>query len=200
MFTTSLTLLGRLGCPSDAQAWGEFVSLYAPLLRSWARPHCDQDADAEDVVQEVLGVVARRITEFAHNARMGAFRAWIKAIAANKLGDYLRTRARQPAPAHLLLELEGPSGELSREWDRQHAHHLAHALIDRIRPDFTPTTFEAFRRVMLLGEATAEAARALGLSANAVLIAKSRVLSRLRAELAVWGGHDFPERAGAADQ
>jgi RNA polymerase sigma-70 factor (ECF subfamily) len=130
MFTTSLTLIGRLRKPADADAWAQFVALYAPLLRAWVRPLCGQDADADDVIQEVLVVVVRRLPEFAHNRRMGAFRTWLKTVAANKLGDYLRSEDRRPAgaPDIVLAQLADPSSELSREWDRQHARHLAHAL------------------------------------------------------------------------
>jgi RNA polymerase sigma-70 factor (ECF subfamily) len=188
VFTTSFTLIGRLREPADAEAWAHFVALYAPLLRAWARPHCAQEADADDVVQEVLVVVVRRLPEFAHNRRMGAFRAWLKTIAANKLGDHLRSDARRPAgsPDLILAQLADPSSGLSREWDRQHARHLAHALLQSIQGEFEPATWEAFRRVTILDEPTASVAAALGKTANAVMIARSRVLARLREELAAW--------------
>jgi RNA polymerase sigma factor (sigma-70 family) len=123
VFTTSLTLIGRLREPADAEAWAHFVALYAPLLRAWVRPLCGQDADADDVIQEVLVVVVRRLPAFAHSRRIGAFRTWLKAVAANKLGDHLRADARRPAcaPDFVLAQLADPSSALSREWDRQHA-------------------------------------------------------------------------------
>jgi RNA polymerase sigma factor (sigma-70 family) len=189
MFTTSLTLIGRLRDSNDAEAWGHFVVLYAPLLRAWVRPHCAQESDADDVLQEVFTVVAGKLPEFAHNRRMGAFRRWIKHITSNKLGDYLRSRSRRTGTSSsdsLLEQLADPSSELSREWDRQHARYLAHALLQRIEHQFEPATWEAFHRVMMLGEPTASVAKALGLTANAVMIAKSRILARLREEMAAW--------------
>jgi RNA polymerase sigma-70 factor, ECF subfamily len=188
MFTTSLTLIGRLREPSDAEAWAQFVALYAPLLRAWVCPFCGQDADADDVIQEVLVVVVRRLPEFAHSRRMGAFRTWLKAVATNKLGDYLRSASRRPAgsPDLVLAQLADPSSELSREWDRQHARHLTQALLQKIRGEFEPATWEAFRRVTMQDEPTAAVAAALGKTANAVMIARSRVLARLRQELAAW--------------
>src|SRR4051812_17860030 len=75
MFTTSLTLLERLRDPRDGAAWAELVRMYTPLVRSWLRPHCRQDADADDLTQEVLAVLARKVADFDHNRRMGAFRA-----------------------------------------------------------------------------------------------------------------------------
>jgi RNA polymerase sigma-70 factor, ECF subfamily len=188
VFTTSLTLIGRLREPADAEAWAQFVALYAPLLRAWVRPLCGQDADADDVLQEVLVVVVRRLPEFAHSRRMGAFRTWLKAVAANKLSDHLRADARRPAgaPDRVLAQLADPSSALSREWDRQHARHLTQALLQSIRHAFEPATWDAFHRVTMRGEPTAAVAAALSMTANAVMIAKSRVLARLRQELAAW--------------
>ncbi len=192
MFTTSLTLLERLRDPRDEAAWRQLVALYTPLLRSWLRPYCAQDADADDLTQDVLTVLAQKVPEFAHNRRMGAFRTWLRTITANKLGDYLRAaRRRAPAgaadgQAAVLEQLEDPSSDLSRLWDRQHDEHVARALLALIRPDFAPTTWEAFQRLVVEGQATVEVAAALNLTPNAVLIAKSRVLARLRQELRCW--------------
>ena len=106
MFTTSLTLIGRLREPADADAWAQFVALYAPLLRAWVRPLCGQDADADDVIQEVLVVVVRRLPEFAHSRRMGAFRTWLKAVAKNKLGaDVGRSRVLHSCPSGQFCKL-----------------------------------------------------------------------------------------------
>ncbi len=192
MFTTSLSLLERLRDPRDEAAWRQLVTLYTPLLRAWLRPHCAQEADADDLTQEVLAVLAQKVPAFAHNRRMGAFRTWLRKVAANKLGDYLRAARRQvpegaaDGPAPVLEQLEDPASDLSRRWDRQHDQHVAQALLALIRPDFSPTTWEAFQRLVVEGQATAEVAAALGLTPNAVLIAKSRVLARLRQELRCW--------------
>ena len=96
------------------------------------------------------------------------------------------TAIHELPPEFVLAQLEDPSSELSREWDRQHARHLAHALLQRIQHEFEPSTWDAFRRVMMQGEPTACVAAALGMTPNAVMIAKSRVLARLREELAAW--------------
>ena len=84
----------------------------------------------------------------------------------------------------LLAELEDDGGRLSRLWDREHDEHVARQLLRRVEVDFAPATWRAFRRQVIDGVAAAAAAAELGLSLNAVLIAKSRVLSRLRQEAA----------------
>jgi RNA polymerase sigma-70 factor (ECF subfamily) len=53
-----------------------------------------------------------------------------------------------------------------------------------VQGDFTPATWEAFRRHVMEGEPAVEVAKALDLKLNSVLLAKSRVLKRVRQELA----------------
>jgi RNA polymerase sigma-70 factor (ECF subfamily) len=57
-------------------------------------------------------------------------------------------------------------------------------LISAIETDFSSATWLAFRRSALDGQPVASVAAELGVSENAVLLAKSRVLKRLRAEAA----------------
>ena len=71
---------------------------------------------------------------------------------------------------------------LAREWDLDHDRHVFRKLQTVVQPDFTPTTWEAFRRFALDGLPAAEVAEDLGLTVNAVLQAKSRILKRLREE------------------
>src|SRR5262249_44086857 len=92
-------------------------------------------------------------------------------------------RARPgPGAGSALEQLSDPDAALSRLWDEQHDRHVLHALMELVRPDFTEATWGAFRRGALHREPARRPAPAPGVSVNAVLIAKSRVLSRLRQE------------------
>ncbi len=184
MYTTSLTLLERLRDRKDVGAWRLLLDLYTPLIQRWFRTAGLQAADIDDLTQEVLTVVTRRMPEFTRSHR-GAFRGWLKTIAVHKLGDHRRNGRNLGLilADWRLAELEDSAGELSREWDRQHDEHIARQLLDWLKAEFTTTTWEAFRLAVLQDQPTAAVAQELGMSANAVLIAKSRVLSRLRREL-----------------
>jgi RNA polymerase sigma-70 factor (ECF subfamily) len=83
-----------------------------------------------------------------------------------------------------LDELESPASALSQHWDREHDEYVATSLLRRVQGDFAPATWQAFRRHVLEGESAVRVALELGLSLNSVLLAKSRVLKRLRQELA----------------
>ena len=64
MLTTSPTLLNRLRQPSEPEAWARFVNLYTPLLLSWAGRQGFQEADARDLVQEVLVKLVRALPTY----------------------------------------------------------------------------------------------------------------------------------------
>jgi RNA polymerase sigma-70 factor (ECF subfamily) len=181
MDETSASLLDRLAAgPSDAD-WRRLYDLYAPLLRGWAARAGVPAADADDLVQEVMLAVHRDVGRFDRRGP-GAFRAWLWRVLANRLREHARRRPADPATPARLAELEDADGRLSRLWDREHDAHVARQLLARAESDFAPATWAAFRRQVLDGEPAAAVAAELGLSVNAVLIAKSRVLRRLRAE------------------
>jgi RNA polymerase sigma-70 factor (ECF subfamily) len=185
---TSVSLLERLaGAPTDDD-WRRLLELYQPLLRAWMARAGVPSADADDLVQEVLLVVFRKVGGFEWRGP-GAFRGWLRTILTHRVRDYFRACRYRPTATgdsdflRALEELESPDSALSHLWDREHDEHVAAALLRRVRGDFAPATWEAFRRHALEGEPAAGVAEDLGLSLNSVLLAKSRVLKRLRQEL-----------------
>jgi RNA polymerase sigma-70 factor (ECF subfamily) len=186
---TSVSLLERLtGAPTEDD-WRRLDELYQPLLRAWMLRAGVGASDVEDLVQDVLLVVFREIAGFKRRGQ-GAFRAWLRTILANRVRDYFRGQKYRPTATggsdflRRLDELKSPDSALSRLWDREHDEHVAAALMQRVQGDFAPATWQAFRRHALEGEPAVQVAAALGLSLNSVLLAKSRVLKRLRQELA----------------
>ncbi len=184
---TSITFLDRLRLQPDAEAWHRFVDIYAPLIRGWLRRYCVAEQDAEDLTQEVMTVMIRQFPSFEHNHRSGAFRNWLRTVTVNQLRALWRTRRKEAngdsGVMRMLDQLADPASSLSKLWDQQHDQHVAAKLMELIRPQFEPTTWQAFRRVAVDGDKANVVAQELGMSVNAVLLAKLRVLSRLRQEL-----------------
>lgn len=177
---TSMSLLDQAR-EGRAEAWERLVALYTPILEKWLTTAGLQSADRDDLTQRVLEILVRQLSSFEHNGRPGAFRAWLRGITVNFLREFWRSRP-QPGSEGQLEQLTDPQAELSRLWDEQHDRHILHALMELVRPEFQATTWEAFRSLALDGKPARVVADELGLSANAVLIAKSRVLARLRRE------------------
>src|SRR5262245_50351726 len=178
--TTSLSLLDRLRDPADGEAWARMTRVYTGLLKAWFAAAGLQPADRDDLTQDALVIVLRRVPEFEHCGRPGGFRAWLRGIATNLLREHWRARPAAQADS-VLVELVEPGSGLSRAWDAEHERHVLAGLVDLVQPEFTESTWQAFRRTGLDGEPALRVAEELGLSVNAVLIAKSRVLARLRA-------------------
>lgn len=189
MLETSPSLLERLRTGPDADAWRRLVDLYTPLLHAWLRCYAIQQSDADDLVQEVLSTLVRELPTFRYDPERGAFRSWLRTILVHRLQGFYRTRQAHPQPAggsdeaRHLEQLADPHSDLSRLWNEEHDRHIVHRLLHAIQPDFEPATWRAFQRVSLDGIKPAVVAAELGMSVNAVFIAKSRVLRRLRREM-----------------
>ena len=185
--STPVSLFNRLkAAKPDAAEWQRLQDLYLPLVRAWLSRIPSLGGDVDDVAQEVLIVVIRALPHF-ERAREGSFRTWLRRVTANCVRTFAKRRGRRPViAAHddidiILDQLEDPDSSMSREWDRQHDQHVVQKLLASIQQDFNPTTWEAFRRFALEGELARVVAAELGISENAVLLAKYRVFQRLRA-------------------
>ena len=189
MNTTSASLLERLQQPAPAAAdWKRFHDLYLPLLRNWLTRTPGLGDESEDVVQEVLIVVFNKVPEFRRQ-REGSFRTWLRKVTANRVRTWWRTRQRRPLvgvdPTDLFLsQLEDPTSQLSRRWDQEHDRHIFEKLLTAVKPDFEETTWKAFQLFAIENRKAYDVADELGISQNAVLLAKSRILKRLREESA----------------
>jgi len=188
MDLTSRSLLQRVQSSSEQESWDRLTSIYTPVLQRWLRQYELQSSDADDLIQDVLSVVARDVKSFEHNGRRGAFRNWLKTILINRLRNFWRSRNYRPVAGggsdyqlHL-QQLEDPASAVSAVWDREHDQMVLARLWAMIEPRFSEKTCSAFRRQVMDGLSAAEAAEELDMSVNAVLIAKSRVLKELRRE------------------
>lgn len=183
---TSLTLLERLQRRPTEADWERLYAMYGPLIRRWVLAALGPLGEASDIAQEVMLAVIRDIPEFEHRGG-GSFRGWLRGIAANRLREHYRARDRMPAAARsraddFLDRLADPVDRLAAEWDLEHDRCVLRELLGIVENDFESATFNAFRLVVLGGRRPSDVAAETGLSLNAVLLAKSRVLKRLRLE------------------
>jgi RNA polymerase sigma-70 factor (ECF subfamily) len=184
---TSDSLLDRLKVARpDASDWKRFEVLYVPLIRRWVSRIPGLGGDVDDVTQEVLLVLVRELPRFERQ-RSGSFRAWLRQVTVNRVRVYRRQRAGQPAvvgdKADTFLDQVADSNSLlAQQFDEEHDRHVYDALLSAVRPDFHQSTWDAFQQFAVKGRPAGDVARELGLTVNAVVKAKARVLSRLRQE------------------
>ena len=190
MHETSLSLLERIRHSPENEGWNRLADLYAPLVRVWLRRYDVQDSDASDLVQEVLVSASRELGTFEHCGQQGAFRGWLKAILINRLRKFWRARDRRPEARGdsdidaRIAQLDDPASEMSQIWNREHDQYVLRQLLTLAEPHFEPNTWKAFYRVALEGAKPDVVAREMEISLNAVCLAKSRVIRRLRQEAA----------------
>jgi RNA polymerase sigma-70 factor, ECF subfamily len=180
--STSVSLLRRLQSAQDAAAWERFVDLYTPIVFRWARRAGFQQAEASDLVQDVLMQLLRSLPSFGFDPQKGRFRSWLKTVVLNSARDLMAQRRPDPVdPQVLALEPVDPPDFWDEEYDR--------LLFDRalvvMRTEFEETTWRACWEHLTSGRSAREIGAELGLSEAAVFTAKSRVLNRLRQELQV---------------
>jgi len=184
---TRPSLLVRIRDPQDAESWRAFVELYTPPVLRYCRLRGLQDADAADVTQEVMAQVARSMRSFQYSPERGRFRDWLGTIARRKVNRHLTKKNLGTAGAGggLVLEaLDNPRAvEADVEWSAEFNAQILRAALDRVRPLFGTATWAAFASVWLENRSAAETASALGVTLEAVYVAKSKVLKRLEQEV-----------------
>lgn len=183
MNRTPASLLERLRQPDPPpETWARLVELFTPLLFHWARQVGMQEADAADLVQDVFALLLEKLPEFNYDPGR-SFHAWLRTVTLNKWRDSMKQRNRQPAgDAGLLAAVANPNGP-EGFWEAEYCHHLVGRALALMKAEFQPTTWRACWAFVVEGKPASEVAANLGISENAVYVAKSRVLRRLRLEL-----------------
>ena len=189
--TTRASLLVRLRDGQDHDAWRQFVELYAPVVYAFARRRGLQDADAADLMQDVMRSVARNAPRMEYDPKRGTFRGWLYTVTRNKIYNFLNGQRHRPrgtgdTDAHERLDAtparddgEGPDAD----WEKEYQRRLSARAMERVRGEFQPATWQAFWQTAVEGKAAAEVGAGLKMSPGAVYVAKSRVLARLRDEV-----------------
>jgi RNA polymerase sigma-70 factor (ECF subfamily) len=177
MDPTPVSLLERLR-NADPEAWGRFVELYTPLLFSWARKLGLQEADAADLVQDVLLLLLRKLPTFAYD-RHQRFRGWLWTVVRNRWA----TVKRQAAPP-VSLAVDVAEGDAAVEVEEnEYRGYLIGRALRLMQAEFQPTTWQAFWQSAVCDRPAAEVGAELGMTVAAVYTARSRVLRRLRQDL-----------------
>jgi RNA polymerase sigma-70 factor (ECF subfamily) len=186
---TRPSLLVRLRGPRDEQAWAEFSAIYAPLVDSLARQKGLQEADAADLVQEVLRTVAAAIERQMFDPARGSFRAWLFRIARNLMVNFLISQRRQPRGSgdtdmqQLLEAWPAQDAEDSALFDAEYKRQLLYWAAEQLRGEFTERNWQAFWQTGVEGRSAREVAAALGTTVGTVYHYKSRVMARLRRKI-----------------
>ena len=191
---TRASLLSRAR-QRESQAWHDLVDLYGPLIAHWCqRSGLDHHASA-DCVQQTFAAVLRSLSSYQPRKSSGAFRSWLWTIAANKIRDHRRSEHRETGgvggstalQALQRVPMEQDAGdELDVDVEPVAPEQLGALLtraMEQIYDEFTPRTWEIFRRAVVEQMTTSVVATEFAVTSAAVRQIRSRVLRRLRQQL-----------------
>ena len=185
---TRASLLVQLRDGTNQVAWREFMNLYGPVVYGFARRRGLQDADAADLMQDVMRSVSAAIGRLDYNRDQGTFRGWLFTITRNKVFSFLSSRRTRPQASgdtstNRLLETHPDASDGSEVWEAEYQRRLAALAMERVKGEFQDKTWRAFWLTAVEGQSASDVAGQIGLSAGAIYVARSRVLARLRAEV-----------------
>ncbi|HVX09974.1 MAG TPA: sigma-70 family RNA polymerase sigma factor [Pirellulales bacterium] len=187
----SSSLLNRL-IEHDSEAWKRIVRLYYPTVRAWGQRGMLQPEDAADVAQEVFHALARNIGRFRREGGQNSFRGWLYGITQRQLMAHQRRQKTEPTAtggsealqwfADVPEDDSVADGSNSSSVVPGERAELLHRSLKLLREGVAERTWQAFWRAAVEGHAAADIAADLGMSINAVYVAKARLLGRLREE------------------
>ena len=182
---TRASLLVQLQAGVDHDAWQEFVAIYRPIIYRLARKRGLQDADAQDLSQQVLVSIAGSIAQWHPHNESARFRHWLRRVARNAISNALTRRPRDLATGGTSIQgvLEGRAEEesdLSREIELEHRRELFLRAATTVRTDVSDDTWQVFQLAVIEGLLIEEVAMRMNKSVGAAYAARGRVMNRLR--------------------
>ncbi len=168
----------------DCHAFRRIVGLYAGLVYHWCRKSGLSPEDAEDVGQQVFMTVSKNLQSFRRVRPVDSFRAWIRVITRSRIADHFRWK--QCRPNEYCSEKQIAVARVNDEDGLECLHEDTIVLYDQavklMQSEFSEQDCTAFLLLVVEGMPPSDVGKQLGVSANSVYIAKSRILKRLRAE------------------
>jgi RNA polymerase sigma-70 factor (ECF subfamily) len=199
---TRHSLLARLKDWDDQTSWREFFDTYWKLIYAVARKAGLSDAEAQDVVQETVLTVAKKVKDFKAQPA-GSFKGWLLTITRRRIADQFEKRGKVGQASRLSGAGETPallsddatrtatiervpdpaSFDLDACWEEQWQQRLLDAAAERVKNQVSPKQFQMFELSVLREWPVRKVAQTLGASAAQVYLARHRVGRLMKTEL-----------------
>lgn len=192
---TRASLLERLRDWDDQAGWREFFERYWRLVYNVARKAGLADAEAQDIVQETLLSVAKKMPGFRYDPTLGSFKGWLLLIVRSRIVDHRRRRAARPqlegTPASdddrdtaFIERLPASEGDdMDRVWQEEWERSILDTALERVKATVAARQFLVFQMTTAQGIPASAVARSLGLNVAQVYLARHRVARAIRSEV-----------------
>ena len=183
---TRRSLLTRLKNWDDHKGWQEFMDKYGRFIFGMARKSGFTIEEAEDIVQDVLVSVAKKMPEFRYQGEKGSFKAWLVMIVKSRVIDHLRKKYRrlpaagvpegEPDETRVEERIAQQEDALSHEtaWMTEWETYVLETALSRVKEHLPAKHFLAFRMCSVQEKSPGEVAKALGLSLPNVYLIRHR--------------------------
>ena len=198
LIPTRATLLQRLKNWQDQASWQDFFDTYWRLIYNVARKSGLTETESQDVVQETMVSVAKKMPGFKYDPQIGAFKTWLLNLTRWRITDQIRKResivvARSDKEAALsasdFSEVMDPNGQLLEKiWQTEWEDNLLEAAIARAKKRLDPKNYQIFDLHVNRAWEPARVAAALAVSVDQVYLAKHRVTEIIK---------ELPAKVGA---
>ncbi len=198
-YPTRPSLLERVKNTHDEESWQQFHDIYRKLIFGFAMKAGLTEDEAQEVVQETLIAAAKHLPDFRYDPKVCSFKTWLLNLSNWRVQDQFRKRQAPSAPhlhpAHpgstddasrtsTINRIVDPAGiELEALWDKEWKEALMEAALARVKARVDLKQWQIFDLYVLKEWSVKEVARALGVSAGRVYLAKHRVSALVKKEL-----------------
>lgn len=194
LIPTRSTLLARLKDLGDERSWADFYETYRRLIWRCAREAGLAEAEAEDVVQETVIAVARRMPSFHYDPADCSFKTWLYLVVRGRIADHYRRRGRrvviaEPSPDEgtgtgLLEQIPDPASlQPDAAWEEEWEQVILAEALKRVRTQVKPEHFQLYNYHVIQGHSVEETTAHLQTNRAKVYMAKLRVGRLLKKEL-----------------
>lgn len=182
---TRESLLVQIRSPANREAWDQFAQIYRPVIYRLARHRGLQDADAQDLAQQVLMAVASAIGSWERANESVRFRHWLRRVARNAIVNALSRRPQDRGAGgtsvqELLLEEASVDRESDSQIELEYRRELYLRAARVVRGDVEPETWRAFELTVIENQTIDAAAALLNKPVGTIYAARSRIMRRLR--------------------
>ena len=194
LIPTRATLLHRLKDWQDQSSWQDFFDTYWKLIYSFSLKSGLTEAESQDVVQETMVAVAKRMPSFNYDPALGSFKYWLLQLTRWRVADQFRKRGQitnnsvsaddPESDVTLLDKLEDPASEtLDKLWETQWEENLLEAAKTRVKRRVEPRLFQIYDLSVRKEWPPDKVAAALEVPIAQVYLAKHRVADFIMEEL-----------------
>lgn len=194
LIPTRDSLLSRLKDRDDHESWQDFFNTYWKLVYGVAMKSGLTDQEAQEVVQETVITVARRIPEFRYDPKVCSFKTWLLNLTRWRIVDQLRKRkpdgrfqrrkADGTARTPTIERIADPGGmELEKVWDEEWEQYIFEAALERVKKQVSPEQFQIFALRVFKEWPVLKIANELDVSVGQVYLAKHRISALIKKQV-----------------